>query len=745
MEEVPVKKRKRTYGTFVCDYPECNRSFSRPDHLSRHKRNHDPFTKLHCSWPHCHQTFSRNDIREKHYQRHLAKAELQQDQHPQTSIDQIGNDQVSTHDSSPNASSPLATANQNEPRVLSPYDLIEWLYQDDSFSKNNSNSEFYHFPNDISPSSFLENVFAISPDFPHSNNRKSVDEGIRQSLIKLIPSLNSNLDFGIAQIERCLELYWLLYHPQYPILHKPSFSNYEAHPLLLLSMIILGASLSSCSGTSETLFNNAQKLAEEIAEPLRWLIFSHSDCKPPAKVYIIQSLLLLESFEINNTSRSLHERAFLYHGTKIQILRRSPLLGGDPLRKDVEKPPHVWKQWIEYESMKRACLMAFYLETVNATVYGHTLILYAYQIKLSLPCEDSIWEFDNSQQKLDAANYNSLQSPKFLDALRRVLNRENVQTTRFGRSVLLAGLLTILFQMQQRDLQLSFLEWDSMKESWNETISLAIDVWKVQICSHGCCDTESAVNLIEIDHQKLPSMLRSTDTRCKFSLYHIAQIYMRITHYDYIVYAGAPSRMNVKVTDREYENVEIRVHDWSHSLNGAISVIHAYLILCEMLLSPSTEDITYIYDPNSDPFLHRKNIIISAVLVIFAYNFSREGPESNIFDQCGDYYPDIEDGYSYLRRIRKELSKSNAGSFNGMEEISIKPSEYHAKIRAHANTLSSIKNKNHIVGLLKLFYKSFKTSKWELGIEYSYLLKNCIERSLGRKSVTCEKMYLSQF
>ena len=39
------------------------------------------------------------------------------------------------------------------------------------------------------------------------------------------------------------------------------------------------------------------------------------------------------------------------------------------------------------------------------------------------------------------------------------------------------------------------------------------------------------------DQKLLPPMLRVDDTRCKFSLYHIAQIYMRITHYDYIIYA----------------------------------------------------------------------------------------------------------------------------------------------------------------------------------------------------------------
>lgn len=656
---------------------------------------------------------------------------------------------------------------------LSPSDLIEWLFHDETLSQTEPSepdhgpSEPGHgpngpnntmafpqkhpieFPNGISPMSLLESMFAVSPNFPHSATRKTVDEGIRTKLVGLVPQLDLNPDFGLPQIERCLEVYWLIFHPQYPLLHKPSFSNYEAHPLLLLAMIMLGASLASCTGGTEPGFTDAQRLSIEIAEPLRWLIFATPDCRPPAKVWVVQSLLLLETYEITSSSRTLHERAYLHHGTKIQLLRRSPILGGDPLKDDEDDgaylpPNHVWKKWIEVESMKRATLMAFYLDTVNATVYGHMVVLYAHQIKISLPCEDELWEFDNNnpQQKLTKEK-----SPKFLVALRKLLHRQPVKTSTFGRKVLLAGLLTIMFQMQQKDLQLSFLEWNQVKDSWNETISLAIDVWRTDICSQGCCNTENSLKFLPEDMALLPPMLRLDDRRCKFSLYHIAQIYMRITHYDYIIYAGAPSRMNVIAGNSEYAVVEKRVLAWAKSLNGRISAVHAYLFLCEMLLSPDNEDITYSYDPNVDPFLHRKNIMASAILVIFAYNFSLEGPENHLFD-TGDtaigYYPDKEDGYTYLKRIRKLLSSNfGDGGDNFHNNRSVNSTTFHNRIKIFADILLKIPNKHHMVGLMKVFYKSFRGCKWEVGAEYSKLFQNCIERSLGRRRVVCEDMYAS--
>lgn len=641
-------------------------------------------------------------------------------------------------------------------KSLSPSDLIEWLFHDDLEINNNNagTGPSPDRPSGFSPMSFLETMFAVSPEFPHSNTRKSVDEKIRLTLVALIPQLEYRSDFGLRQIERCLQVYWLIYHPQYPILHKPSFSNYEAHPLLLLAMIMLGAGLSPCTGADEReVLQHPKSLADEIAVPLRWLILSNADCKPPARLWVIQSLLLLETYEITSTTRFLHERAYLHHGAKIQLLRRSPVLGGDPLKDEDEDDAylpanHVWRKWVEVESMKRATLMAFYLDTVHATVYGHMIVLYAHQIRLSLPCEDELWEFDNLGLKADS--FKGLKTPKFLGALKSLLHRQKIRTSSFGKKILLAGLLTIMFQMQQKDLQLSFIEWNSVKDSWTDTISLAIDVWRVDICTPGCCSIDTSLCFDPEDRKLLPLMLRADDLRCKFALYHISQIYMRITHYDYIIYAGAPSRMNVKVGEHEYRTVENRILQWSQSSAGRISVIHAYMFLFEMLLSPNNEDITFTYDPNGDPFLHRKNIMASAILVIFAYNFSLEGPESNIFEQLPpntNFYPDKEDGYSYLRRIRRHLgqisgTRVETPTFVPNSNDNLTSTVYHSMIRQHAENLPAVPNKNHVAGLLKLFHKMFETSNWEVGIEYSRLFQNAIERSLGRKKISCDGMYL---
>lgn len=461
-------------------------------------------------------------------------------------------------------------------------------------------------------------------------------------------------------------------------------------------------------------------------------------------------LIILESYEFSCSNRKLHERAYLHHGLKIQLLRRSPLLGGDPLNKSNEdneltEEQDLWKKWIEIESLKRAALVSFYLDTIRATIFGHEIILFAHQIKLSLPCDDMLWEMSS----IDKNNLPpQTETPKFITALTKLLRREKLEAPSLSRKILLAGLLTINYQMEQKDLQVTFLGWESVKESWKETIYLAIEEWRDAVCHGSCRDTKTAFYLPFSNDDTHPLSTRINDIQCKFPIYHIGQALTKINQYDCIIYAGAPSRMNVKTAERDYTAVEGRIKLWANSIAGRVSAVDCYLFLYEMLFAEDDDSMRLFYDPSRDPIFYRPNIVATSLFVIWAFNFSLYGPESFIYSDkklqasyqnvnsptfyCGvneENGVDLEkenlkteDGHLYVKRIcdafkRKNKSKALSNQYK----------------KKYASYLDDIPDKHKVVGLLRLFKDRYILCNSSICREYSDLLENCIQRSLGRK------------
>jgi len=644
--------------------------------------------------------------------------------------------------------------NNNNNGAASPSNLISWLFDENQANIGNldtvpnlSGDNFFN-PNDDPfglSSNLLVDILQIPPNFPSPAQQTLITPEIRQTLINLVPSI-ANHEY-IHHLEHFLDLYWTCFHIQYPILHKPSFNTFTCPSILLLSMIMTGASYAKSE--PNTIFQkNPREFADLIADPLRLIIFSSEEFHPPSQVYIIQSLLLLECYERFATNRKLHERAFLHHGTTIQLLRRSPGLGGNPLKNKTEynrnqtNSTTIWEKWIEFESVKRSALFAFYMDSTHSMVFGYQLMLFSNQIQLNLPCDDELWESYLTPNEIPNRN----DSLPFLVGLKKLLNREHVNTGSFGKKILLAGLLTIMFQMQQRDLQGSILEFEQLRDTWKDTLSLAFDYWNCDIMK-GCCNSTNAF-LLKNDSLKStrPYALCTEDTRCKLPVYHMAQITLRIQHYDYYIFAGAPWRMNVQAEASDYELVERKIREWAHSSNGRVSVIYAYLFFFEMFLSPqdSISQSNLPYTSDSDAILNRLNVIALVTLLVWSYNFVQLGPESNALgnDDGLNIVPtlfSVEDGYSYLRRVRNELT-----NLTGKMLHTSKPMDsfkFHNTVLQYASQLDAVKNRHYMTGLLGMISKIFEECYWEVGNEFSRLIENCRRRSFGSPKIRCDDMY----
>jgi uncharacterized Zn-finger protein len=579
------------------------------------------------------------------------------------------------------------------------------------------------------------------------------DEGLLYTLTNdqmkefetLIPALKGNIDFTRLKFEKALKTYWNFFHPRFPMLHRPTFNSTDAPILLLLSMIVLGSKLFMCVDNitcpDEKKILQPKRLSDTITEPLRWLLFASPFFQPPAEVWIIQSLLMLEFYEKNCSSRRLHERSHLHHGTTIQLLRRSPTLGGAPTKFNNDTNSDEtdnWYKWIEIESMKRATFMCFYMDAIDAISMGHQMFIYSHQIQMTMPVADLVWESNFNQFN---KNYKLSERPKqFLLVLKNIMNGKPAKTNSFGKKILLAGLNAILFQIQQRDLQLFFgLDkfTNTISENWRDLLTAAFAIWRNDVGS-SCCSSKTAIeNLNSLGNS---SQFSTSDTRCKCMAYHVAHIYLSISHYDIFIVSGAPWRMNVKPSSSlERNSIKNRVIEWSKTRHCEVSIVQCYLSLFEMFLSPqdSNYDYQYNYLPDADLFF-RSYMLGYILLVLWSYLYAKDK-----FKDIDLNHAENKNGYLYLKNIRSQFTSKSNGILLHTWFTNPTGAEFYGDLMKWVNVLNDIEGLGNIIGLLQLVGEKLANADYLIVSEVGKLLLFCRDRTIGATDKEIlENMYI---
>lgn len=653
-----------------------------------------------------------------------------------------------------------------------------------------------------------------------------VDALILDLLLKCLPSItrsslklilqHSEVSFAVEDhLSFYLSVYWLIFHPQFSILHKPSFDTKTCEPPLLWAMIIVGCNY--CHSAEAALENKKtpeRRLSDLVIPPLRYVIFEHDDFKTPIRIWILQSLNLIEWCEKNFLLRRMHERGHIHHGTNVQLLRRSPLLGGNPASKnktghssgsasstgeddsdadaalngsnDDTTDSDLFMKWLDSESLKRITFMTFYLDIMDYIKFRHNPQIAFFQVQLlNLPCDDeNLWEsFEvngsfrkivkrqkklqqqqrNHMPKKDSSLFRIKSGDSFLSVLKKLLrsgnNLKNWPVTKlsmFNRKLVFAGLVSLMYQMQQTELQNS---WSLLASSqtkgahsannallhqWKTTLTKAFEKWN-SVVNGSCCQPSL----------KPPSKLfmNILTTQCKYALFHLTQIIGMgdINHYDIAIFGGSPANMSVDASLKDQYIVKAKLKKiWQNNKNGADidlvnlkGVIHCYILLWEMMLSPS--DYSFLdWHANQDYFDGMYAIAI-ATLVLWSYVFSICGKESQVYnEEVGKLqtYAELsnvssEDGYGYLKRIRTLFDSKLEPKYDSTGHLV-------GDIDRCCEILPSIPKKNNISGLCFLVGTRLLESQWDVIRENAKLIIHCGFRSIGKTNATCSNLFANE-
>ncbi|KAK2734202.1 hypothetical protein FQN57_001856 [Myotisia sp. PD_48] len=542
---------------------------------------------------------------------------------------------------------------------------------------------------------------------------------------------------SLRMMQTYISSYWYHCHAQLPILHKPTFTADKTPNLLLLAVMAIGATtLDNDHGQHFT--DMASELANFICWHLRWEIFRDLDFRPPAKLWVFQTLLLLETYEKMYSTRELHERAHIHHDTTLTLMRRGSSLIG---RAAFDSPPSIredrqnrsatgsgtnsaseagpgdesWARWIKAEATRRVAFAAFVLDSTHAAMFGHSVKMVAHEIRLPLPCDEALWSATSAAEVArvqSSLTSNGVKPTMFLDGLKKTLNGQRVRTNSFGRTIIMAGLLSVSWHMKQRDLQVSSLgvsQPQGARDKWRLAMLRAFDNWKR--------DFDEA--LIESNASNYSSTYRPPFEDDVFSetrnvLHNLAHMAAHVDVVDCQIFAGAGRLLGRSITPKDFSSAREKMTDrWATKASARDAAFYALKFLAQVLLPDdnrsdptcgSVGNMTALeYTARDDFLMNRPWVLYFAALVVWSYGFALDGPIIPVPELS---HPALQrqDMYAYLERV---------GSVQRPDD------------------LDRISDRNRCMGLLMVLRENFVNTRWELLHEAANLLGNCIEKLKG--------------
>ena len=548
---------------------------------------------------------------------------------------------------------------------------------------------------------------------------------------------------SLRMMETYIGSFWYHVHAQMPILHKPTFGADKTPTLLLLTIVAFGASaLDKMHGKKIT--DAASELGIFLAWHIRWAIFQDADFSPPAKLWVFQTLILLEMYEKMYSTRALHERAHIHHDTTLTLMRRgSSLTGRSALdspsshsdghsRSSTSAAPDSgsadewWSTWIRNEATRRAAFAAFVIDSTHATMFGHSAKMVAHEMRLPLPCDEGLWSATSGAEvaRIQASlSSNGIKQITFLEGLKCTLNGSNVRTNSFGRSILMAGLLSVSWHMNQRDLQVSSLGVTHAlggRDKWRSALNKAFDYWKRdfdEVLAENPADLTTPYRFsFKVDEENI--------FESRIVLHHLAHMASHVDIVDCQIFAGANRLLGRAITPKDLADAQTKMtKNWAPKASARDATYYALKFLAKVLIpddnvgrpSPSASEAgsgslstASYYSARDDYLLNRPWVLYFAALIVWCYGYALEGP-------IPAPLPDLSTGLQQARAMREFLETIGA---------------------VHApDDLEHLRGRNRSLGMLMILRDAFAKTRWELLHEASSLLGNCVEMLKGSWTV----------
>ena len=543
------------------------------------------------------------------------------------------------------------------------------------------------FEYDLTPQRFDQFVTYITERF--EDKQRDWVKDIRLALFK--DSTNGSTKFlNLGALKGYLTSFWRRVHPQMPILHQATFATDTCPDLLLAIILALGASTHGFYRDEDERIK-AGRFADFLAWHVRIVVIQEPDYDPPAKLWVLQTLILLEIYEKLFSDNLQHHNGISDHAqTVIRMRLGSSLVGrhciSNPEIK-VERDSTVegpgargtinaagyntddpeWNEWISLEAIKRIAFAAFILDTSHAHMFAHKPCMHIGDIGLFLPCSEKEWLAGSYSQVRAFKKERENQGYKditFTACLKGLLANKPVpvRTFSFGRAVILAGLLSFsshakAYSAGNEDIGVGkphtcFDKVTRGLKNWERDF----EEWYSKSQPQGRRPHDVAIT-IEVGDDKL--------TESRTVLFHFAHMAFNGELDHCQIYASPKDK--ISPDDRNKARTELET--WVKSVRASDATFHAVRCLSKLLLpesdttQPDGATIAAHYSARDDYLFHRPWVIYCAALTIWAYTYFRR-------NQLGDHkskkLSTTEEQalhmYIFLQHLSLETSPSNMGN-----------------------------------------------------------------------------------
>ena len=274
-----------------------------------------------------------------------------------------------------------------------------------------------------------------------------------------------------------------------------------------------------------------------------------------------------------------------------------------------------WSQWIQEESWRRAAFFAFCMDSQHACMFGHLPVLSVSDMKMPLPCKETLWEPTSAAKWQDAYRLEPAGSEDLLPTLKTVLKGALLPTaySEFARFSILHGLICLQAHLQR-----------------SSRLTLGIDHASPEYSNLPASNTV-LTQMPQDTTQNSPSWMDvmarafTTWSTCLLSLkpslclvaagplLRMAQITLHVRVIDLITLAKRSSDMEMLQSHQSYEGAKNRISAWFFTDSAREAVSYALTLVRETMFSGQP------YLACEDRIAPRPWCLYIAVLTLWAY------------------------------------------------------------------------------------------------------------------------------